>query len=65
MGVLVGVVVFYVCWLMWLCIVVVIVVLVVILLCGVLIDGVKEFLGLWVLVFVGVMMLMIFVGVNW
>ncbi|MFV0494132.1 acyltransferase family protein [Mycobacterium sp.] len=64
LGALVGAVVPYVRWPMWLRTVVATVSLAAILSCGALIDGVKEFPGPWALVPVGATMLMILAGAN-
>jgi peptidoglycan/LPS O-acetylase OafA/YrhL len=63
-GALVGALVPYIRWPMWLRTVVATVALAVILSCGALIDGVKEFPGPWALVPVGATMLMILAGAN-
>ncbi len=64
LGALVGAVVPYVRWSMWLRTAVATVALATILSCGALIDGVKEFPGPWALVPVGAAMLMILAGAN-
>ena len=64
LGALVGALVPYVRWSMWLRTVVATVALAAILSCGALIDGVKEFPGPWALVPVGATMLMILAGAN-
>ncbi len=64
LGALVGALVPYVRWPMWLRTVVATVALAVITSCGALIDGVKEFPGPWALVPVGATMLMILAGAN-
>src|SRR6202011_1101013 len=64
LGALVGAVVPYVRWPMWLRTSVAVVALAAILSCGALIDGVKEFPGPWALVPVGATMLMIVAGAN-
>src|SRR6516164_3393371 len=64
LGVLVGALVPYVRWPMWLRTVVATVALGAILSCGAFIDGVKEFPGPWALVPVGATMLMILAGAN-
>ncbi|MBI2702323.1 acetyltransferase [Mycobacterium gordonae] len=64
LGALVGAVVPYVRWPMWLRTAVATVALATILSCGALIDGVKEFPGPWALVPVGAAMLMILAGAN-
>jgi len=64
LGALVGALVPYVRWPMWLRTVVASVALATILSCGALIDGVKEFPGPWALVPVGAAMLMILAGAN-
>jgi peptidoglycan/LPS O-acetylase OafA/YrhL len=64
LGALVGALVPYVRWPMWLRTVVATIALAAILSCGALIDGVKEFPGLWALVPVGATMLMILAGAN-
>lgn len=64
LGVLVGAVVPYVRWPMWLRTAVATVALAAVLSCGALIDGVREFPGPWALVPVGAAMLMIVAGAN-
>ncbi|RUP06565.1 MAG: acyltransferase [Mycobacterium sp.] len=64
LGALVGAVVPYIRWPMWLRMVTATVALAAILSCGALIDGVKEFPGPWALVPVGAAMLMIMAGAN-
>lgn len=64
LGALVGAVVPYIRWPMWLRTVVATVALAAILSCGALIDGVQEFPGPWALVPVGAAMLMIMAGAN-
>lgn len=64
LGALVGAVVPYVRWPMWLRTAVATVALATILSCGALIDGVKEFPGPWALVPMGAAMLMILAGAN-
>lgn len=64
LGALVGAVVPYIRWPMWLRTAVATVALAAILSCGALIDGVKEFPGPWALVPVGAAMLMIMAGAN-
>lgn len=64
LGALVGAVVPYIRWPMWLRTVVATVALAAILSCGALIDGVQEFPGPWALVPVGATMLMIMAGAN-
>ena len=64
LGALVGALVPYIRWPMWLRTVVATVALAAILSCGALIDGVKEFPGPWALVPVGAAMLMILAGAN-
>jgi peptidoglycan/LPS O-acetylase OafA/YrhL len=64
LGALVGAVVPYIRWPMWLRTVLATVALAAILFCGALIDGVQEFPGPWALVPVGATMLMILVGAN-
>lgn len=64
LGALVGAVVPYIRWPMWLRSVVATVALAAILSCGALIDGVQEFPGPWALVPVGAAMLMIMAGAN-
>jgi peptidoglycan/LPS O-acetylase OafA/YrhL len=64
LGALVGALVPYVRWPMWLRTVVAAVALAAILSCGAFIDGVKEFPGPWALVPVGATMLMILAGAN-
>src|ERR1700736_5992897 len=64
LGALVGAVVPYVRWPMWLRTSVAVVALAAILSCGALIDGVKEFPGPWALVPVGATMLLILAGAN-
>jgi peptidoglycan/LPS O-acetylase OafA/YrhL len=64
LGALVGALVPYVRWPMWLRTVVAAVALGAILSCGAFIDGVKEFPGPWALVPVGAAMLMILAGAN-
>lgn len=64
LGALVGAVVPYIRWPMWLRTVVATVALAAILSCGALIDGVQEFPGPWALVPVGAAMLMIIAGAN-
>ncbi|QUR67369.1 acyltransferase family protein [Mycobacterium spongiae] len=64
LGALVGALVPYVRWPMWLRTVVATVALAAIVSCGALIDGVKEFPGPWALVPVGATMLMILAGAN-
>ncbi|WP_186242924.1 acyltransferase family protein [Mycobacterium simulans] len=64
LGALVGALVPYVRWPMWVRSIVATVALAAILSCGALIDGVKEFPGPWALVPVGATMLMILAGAN-
>lgn len=64
LGALVGAVVPYIRWPMWLRTATATVALAAILSCGALIDGVKEFPGPWALVPVGAAMLMIMAGAN-
>src|SRR5262249_28237226 len=64
LGALVGALVSYIRWPMWVRTVVAIVALAAILSCGALIDGVNEFPGPWALVPVGATMLMILAGAN-
>ncbi|MDT5140478.1 MAG: hypothetical protein QOD58_4740 [Mycobacterium sp.] len=64
LGALVGALVPYVRWPMWLRTVLATVALAAILSCGALIDGVQEFPGPWALVPVGAAMLMILAGAN-
>ncbi|WP_236984188.1 MULTISPECIES: acyltransferase family protein [Mycobacterium] len=64
LGALVGALVPYIRWPMWLRTVVATVALAAILSCGALIDGVKEFPGPWALVPVGATVLMILAGAN-
>ncbi|BBX61182.1 acyltransferase [Mycobacterium saskatchewanense] len=64
LGALVGAVVPHVCWPGWLRTLAATVGLGAVLLCGALIDGVKEFPGPWALVPVGATMLMILAGAN-
>ncbi|OBK27218.1 acetyltransferase [Mycobacterium asiaticum] len=64
LGALVGALVPYIRWPMWLRTVVATIALAAILSCGALIDGVKEFPGPWALVPVGAAMLMIMAGAN-
>jgi peptidoglycan/LPS O-acetylase OafA/YrhL len=64
LGALVGAVVPYIRWPMWLRTVLATVALAAILSCGALIDGVKEFPGPWALVPVGAAMVMILAGAN-
>lgn len=64
LGALVGAVVPYIRWPMWLRTLAATVALAAILFCGALIDGVQEFPGPWALVPVGATMLMILVGAN-
>jgi peptidoglycan/LPS O-acetylase OafA/YrhL len=64
LGALVGALVPYVRWPMWLRTLVATVALAAILSCGALIDGVEEFPGPWALVPVGAAMLMIMAGAN-
>ncbi|GLE51461.1 acyltransferase, partial [Mycobacterium montefiorense] len=64
LGVLVGAVVVYIRWPMWLRSTVATVALAAIVSCGALIDGVDEFPGPWALVPVGATMLMILAGAN-
>src|SRR3954469_4281002 len=64
LGALVGALVPYIRWPMWLRTVVATVALAAILSCGALIDGVQEFPGPWALVPVGAAMLMILAGAN-
>ena len=64
LGALVGALVRYVRWPMWLRTTVAVVALAAILSCGALIDGVKEFPGPWALVPVGATMLFILTGAN-
>jgi peptidoglycan/LPS O-acetylase OafA/YrhL len=64
LGALVGAVVGYIRWPMWLRTSVALVALAAILSCGALIDGVKEFPGPWALVPVGATMLFILTGAN-
>ena len=64
LGALVGALVPYLRWPMWLRTAVAAVALAAILSCGALIDGVKEFPGPWALVPVGATMLMILAGAN-
>ncbi|OBK71635.1 acyltransferase family protein [Mycobacterium sp. 1274761.0] len=64
LGALVGALVGYIRWPMWLRRAVALVALAAILSCGALIDGVKEFPGPWTLVPVGATMLFILTGAN-
>lgn len=64
LGALVGALVGYIRWPMWLRTTVALVALAAILSCGALIDGVKEFPGPWALVPVGATMLFILTGAN-
>jgi peptidoglycan/LPS O-acetylase OafA/YrhL len=64
LGALVGALVPYVRWPMWLRTLIATVALAAILSCGALIDGVKEFPGPWALVPVGATVLMILAGAN-
>jgi peptidoglycan/LPS O-acetylase OafA/YrhL len=64
LGALVGALVPYIRWPMWLRTAVATVALAAIVSCGALIDGVKEFPGPWALVPVGATMLMILAGAN-
>ncbi|OBB05878.1 acetyltransferase [Mycobacteriaceae bacterium 1482268.1] len=64
LGALVGALVGYIRWPMWLRSTVALVALAAILSCGALIDGVKEFPGPWTLVPVGATMLFILTGAN-
>ncbi len=64
LGALVGALVGYIRWPMWLRSTVALVALAAILSCGALIDGVKEFPGPWALVPVGATMLFILTGAN-
>jgi peptidoglycan/LPS O-acetylase OafA/YrhL len=64
LGALVGALVPYVRWPMWLRTVIATVALAAVLSCGALIDGVKEFPGPWALVPVGATVLMILAGAN-
>src|ERR1700756_3117181 len=64
LGALVGALVGYIRWPMWVRSAVALVALAAILSCGALIDGVKEFPGPWALVPVGATMLMILAGAN-
>ncbi len=64
LGVLVGALVPYIRWPMWLRTAAATVALAAIVSCGALIDGVKEFPGPWALVPVGATMLMILAGAN-
>lgn len=64
LGALVGALVPYIRWPMWLRTLAASIALVVILFCGALINGVKEFPGPWTLVPVGATMLMILAGAN-
>ncbi|HEY0226420.1 MAG TPA: acyltransferase family protein, partial [Mycobacterium sp.] len=64
LGALVGALVPYVRWPMWLRTVVATVALAAVVSCGALIDGVEEFPGPWALVPVGATMLMILAGAN-
>ena len=64
LGALVGAVVGYIRWPMWLRSTIAVVALAAILSCGALIDGVKEFPGPWALVPVGATMLFILTGAN-
>ena len=64
LGALVGALVGYIRWPMWLRSTVAVVALAAILSCGALIDGVKEFPGPWALVPVGATMLFILTGAN-
>jgi hypothetical protein len=64
LGALVGALVPYIRWPMWVRTVVASVALAAILSCGALIDGVKEFPGPWALIPVGATMLMILAGAN-
>ena len=64
LGALVGALVGYIRWPMWLRTAVAVVALAAILSCGALIDGVKEFPGPWALVPVGATMLFILTGAN-
>ena len=64
LGALVGAVVPYIRWPMWLRTGLATVAMAAVVSCGALIDGVKEFPGPWALVPVGATMLMIFAGAN-
>ena len=64
LGALVGALVGYIRWPMWLRTTVAVVALAAILSCGALIDGVKQFPGPWALVPVGATMLFILTGAN-
>ena len=64
LGALVGAVVGFIRWPMWLRSTIAVVALAAILSCGALIDGVKEFPGPWALVPVGATMLFILTGAN-
>lgn len=64
LGALVGALVPYIRWPMWLRTIIASVALAAIVSCGALIDGVKEFPGPWALVPVGAAMLMILAGAN-
>ena len=64
LGALVGALVGYIRWPMWLRSTVAVIALVAILSCGALIDGVKQFPGPWALVPVGATMLFILTGAN-
>ncbi len=64
LGALVGALVPYIRWPMWLRTAVATVALAAVVSCGALIDGVKEFPGPWALVPVGATMLMILAGAN-
>ena len=64
LGALVGALVGYIRWPMWLRSTIALVALAAILSCGALIDGVKEFPGPWALVPVGATMLFILTGAN-
>ena len=64
LGALVGALVPYLRWPMWLRTVIAVIALAAILSCGALIDGVKEFPGPWALVPVGATMLLILSGAN-
>ena len=64
LGVLIGALVPYVAWPMWLRTLLAVIGILAILSCGALIDGVKEFPGPWALVPVGATMLLILAGAN-
>ena len=64
LGVLIGALVPYVAWPMWLRTLLAVIGILAILSCGALIDGVKQFPGPWALVPVGATMLLILAGAN-